>query len=81
MHFSSNISAEIKQRVEAAIPGAQVAVEAGSDRHYKINVISAAFEGLSPVKQQQMVYASIKELMAGDDAPIHAIDRMELRVS
>ncbi len=81
MQFSSNISAEIKQRIEAALSGAQVDVVPGSARHYELYVISASFEGLSPVKQQQMIYASIKDLMSGDDAPIHAIDRMDLRVS
>ena len=81
MQLSSDISAEIKQRIEAAMPGAQVEVNSGSDRHYEIFIISASFEGLSQVKQHQMVYASINDLMSGDDAPIHAIDRMELRVS
>lgn len=81
MQISSNISAEIKQRLEAAIPGAQIEVLAGSAGHYEIYVISTSFEGLSQLKQQQMIYAPIKDLMSGDDAPIHAIDRMDLRVS
>ena len=81
MQFTSNISAEIKQCLETALSGAQVEVVPGSARHYEIHVISAAFEGLSQVKQQQMIYAPIKDLMSGDDAPIHAIDRMDLRVS
>ena len=81
MQFSSNIPDEIKQRIEAAIPGAQVEIVPGSARHYELYVRSASFEGLSQVKQQQMIYASIKDLMSGDDAPIHAIDRMDLRVS
>ena len=81
MQFSSDISAEITRRIEAAMPGAQVKVNPGSDRHYEIFIISASFEGLSQVKQHQIVYASINDLMSGNDAPIHAIDRMDLRVS
>ena len=81
MQQSSDISSQIKQRIETAISDAQVEIVPGSARHYELYVISASFEGLSQVKQQQMVYASIKDLMSGDDAPIHAIDRMDLRVS
>jgi acid stress-induced BolA-like protein IbaG/YrbA len=81
MQFSTDISAEIKHRIEAAMPDAQVEVNSGGDRHYTISILSSAFEGLSPVKQQQMVYAAINDMMAGNDAPIHAIDRMNLRVS
>ena len=45
MQFSSNISAEIKQRIEAAISGAQVEIVPGSACHYELYVISASFEG------------------------------------
>ena len=35
--------------------------------------------GSSRVKQQQLVYGAIAPLMRGDDAPVHAIDRMVTR--
>lgn len=81
MQQTSDISSEIKQRIEAAIPNAKVEVLTGSGRHYEISIISASFDGLSQVKQHQMVYATITDLMAGNDAPIHAIDKMNLSVS
>jgi acid stress-induced BolA-like protein IbaG/YrbA len=81
MTLPSELSSEIKQRIETTIPGAQVEVTQGGDRHYALTVISNAFNGLSQVKQQQLVYSAITDLMAGDNAPIHAIDRMDLRVS
>ena len=31
------------------------------------------------VKQQKLVYGAIKELMAGDGAPVHAVDRLRTR--
>jgi hypothetical protein len=31
------------------------------------------------VRQQQQVYAAIQHLMAGDAAPVHAIDRLVTR--
>jgi len=79
MTFSSDMSAEIKGRIETAIPDARVEVRTGSDRHYEISVVSASFEGQSQVKQQQRIYAAITDLMAGNSAPVHAIDRMDLR--
>lgn len=81
MTASSDISAEIKFRIETAIPGANVEVRSGSHRHFEIFVISDTFEGQSLVKQQQRIYAPISDLMAGNDAPVHAIDRMDLRTS
>jgi len=80
MEFSSDIPSEIKQRIELAISNAQVDVMVGGDRHYALIVTSKSFEGLTQVKQHQMVYAAIKDLMAGNDAPIHAIDKMEIRI-
>jgi acid stress-induced BolA-like protein IbaG/YrbA len=81
MTIPSELSSEIKQRIETTIPGAQVEVVQGGDRHYALTVISSTFDGLPLVKQHQLVYSAITDLMAGDNAPIHAIDRMDLRVS
>ena len=48
--------------------------------HFEIEVVSDAFAGLPRVKQQQLVYGAIAPLMAGDSAPVHAIDRMVTRL-
>lgn len=80
MTFTPDMSAEITARIETAIPDARVKVRTGSDRHYEISVISASFAGQSQLKQQQRIYALITDLMAGNDAPVHAIDRMDLRI-
>lgn len=81
MTYSSDISAEIRRRIEAAIPDATVEVSLASERHYEISVVSASFQGQSTVKQHQRVFASITDLMAGESAPIHAVDRMDTRVA
>ena len=81
MAYSSDISAEIKQQIEAAISDATVEVSLGSERHYEISVVSASFEGQSRLEQQRRIYASITELMSGDAAPIHAIDRLDTRAA
>ncbi len=67
----------IRSVIEAAMPCQEIDVRPGSPRHYTIRVISEAFVGLSRVKQQRLVYAAISELMAGDSAPVHAVDSLE----
>lgn len=78
MEISSDISAEIKQRIEQTIANSQAEVLCGGNRHYSLTVTSAIFAELAMVKQHQLVYASISDLMAGNDAPIHAIDKMTI---
>ncbi len=72
-------SAELKSSIEAAIDGAEVVVRAASPGHFEIDVTSQAFAGKNMVQQQQLVYAAIKDLMAGDNAPVHAIDRLRTK--
>ncbi len=70
--------AQIRERVHTAIPGAELDVRGGGG-HYEISVTSDAFDGLNRVKRQRLVYSAIKELMAGHDAPVHAVDRLTTR--
>jgi stress-induced morphogen len=65
-------SAEIKQRIEAAIPGAQVEVEdyTGGGDHFRASVTAAAFSGLSRIEQHRLVYSVFGEEIGG---PIHAL--------
>ena len=41
-----------------------------------VAVVSTAFEGKRILEQQRLVYSAIAHLMAGDTAPVHAVDRM-----
>jgi len=49
---------DIKQRIEAAIPGAHADVEdyTGGGDHFRATVTAAAFDGLSRVQQHRLVY-------------------------
>ena len=49
---------ELKQRIEAAIPGARADVEdlTGGGDHFKAVVVSDAFAGHSRIDQHRMVY-------------------------
>lgn len=79
MESSSDLSSEIKSRIEKSILNAQAEVLSAGNRHYSLTVTADSFNGLTQVKQHQLVYAAIKDLMAGDDAPIHAIDKMDIQ--
>ncbi len=63
---------EIKQRIEAAIPGAQADVEdfTGGGDHFRATVTAAAFAGRSRIEQHRLVY----EIFDGEiGGPIHAL--------
>lgn len=68
---------EIRSAIAAAIPDAQIEVDAAGPGHFAIRVVSAGFAGKSRVGRQQLVYGAIAHLMQGDAAPVHAIDRLQ----
>jgi stress-induced morphogen len=49
---------DIKQRIEAAIPGAQADVEdyTGGGDHFSATVTATAFDGLTRIQQHRLVY-------------------------
>ena len=71
------IAGKLRGLIEAALPDAAVEISAESAGHYRIRVVSRAFEGLGRVRQQQLVYQAITPLMSGPHAPVHAVDRLE----
>lgn len=63
---------EIEVKIKAAMADAQIEVIdlTGSRDHYKVVVVSAAFEGKLPIKRHRMIYDALREEMKG---PIHAL--------
>lgn len=63
---------EIKQRIEAAIPGARAEVEdwTGGGDHFRATVTAAAFAGRSRIEQHRLVYDVFGTEIGG---PIHAL--------
>lgn len=63
---------EIKQRIEAAIPGARAEVEdwTGGGDHFKATVTAPAFTGRSRIEQHRLVYEVFGAEIGG---PIHAL--------
>jgi len=60
----------IKQLLESHFPDSQIAL-AVDGSHLQVNIESAAFVGLSAVKQQQKVYAVLNEKIASGE--VHAV--------
>ena len=68
------IEEQIKKAIESQVPGSNAEV-GGDGRHFEIKVISPIFEGKRTLERQRIVYAALSELMAGSNAPVHAIAR------
>jgi len=63
---------DIKQRIEAAIPGSTAEVEdyTGGGDHFSATVTAEAFQGLSRIAQHRLVYDVFGAEVGG---PIHAL--------
>lgn len=73
------VCAAVKSALEEQIAGAKAVVRMASPGHFEIEVASAAFAGKNRLESQRLVLSSIKHLMAGQSAPVHAVDRMVTR--
>ena len=76
--FTGSIPDAISKAIRERMPDAVVEA-AGGGGHYRIAVVSAAFAGKSLLEQQRLVLGAIKHLLAGDRAPVHAVDSLETR--
>jgi stress-induced morphogen len=63
---------DLESILVAAFPDGQIQIEdlAGDGDHYRATVVSAAFNGISRVRQHQMVYAALKGRVGGE---LHAL--------
>ena len=63
---------DLEARLRAAFPDATIAVEdlAGDGDHYRANIVSAAFRGLTRLRQHQLVYDSLNGAVGGE---LHAL--------
>ena len=64
------IADDVRVRVEQAIVPSQVQARGDASR-MEVIVVSPAFEGVSRVRKQQLVYAAIAELIR--DGALHAV--------
>jgi len=60
---------ELEALIKAGIPDAEVMIKGEGD-HFEAEVISAQFQGCSPVARHQLVYGTLGDRMGGE---IHAL--------
>ena len=65
-------AAELQERIAEALPGAEVRVEdlTGGGDHFRAEVVSDRFEGLSRIQQHKLIYDVFGDEVGG---PIHAL--------
>jgi acid stress-induced BolA-like protein IbaG/YrbA len=63
-------AAELKDTIEAALPGASAEVESPDDVHFTARVVSDRFQGMSRVQQHQLVMGLFEGRLGGE---IHAL--------
>ena len=64
-------AAEVKARIEAAIPGAIAEVESPDHVHFTARVVAGAFAGLSRLEQHRLVFGAFDDGEIG--GAIHAL--------
>ena len=72
----ATITDRMHAAIEKAIPNAQIEIDRNGS-HFSVRVVAGDFAGKTLVQKQRMVYSAIKPFMAGNDAPVHAIDKLE----
>jgi stress-induced morphogen len=65
-------AAELKERIEHSIPGSSASVEdlTGGGDHFRAEVVSERFAGLTRIEQHKLVYDVFGDEVGG---PIHAL--------
>lgn len=77
--FQGSIPEAIERAVKEKMADAVVSVRGGGG-HYEIDVVSQAFEGKSTLEKHRLVLTSIAHLMQGNDAPVHAVDKISTKL-
>jgi len=73
----AEVATAMKNAIESGVPDSTAEVTVNGGGHYALVVRSPAFEGKKLLEKQRLVYGTIAHLMAGNDAPVHAIDAMK----
>ena len=67
-----SIREQVRERLERAFEGSvQVRDLTGTDNHFEVRVVSAAFEGKSPIERHKLVYAPLLDWI--EDDTVHAL--------
>ena len=77
----STVEDAIREAIQQNIEGVTaVEVSSAAGGHFDITVTSPAFEGKKTLERHRLVLNAIRELMAGDAAPVHAVDSIKAKL-
>jgi acid stress-induced BolA-like protein IbaG/YrbA len=67
-----SIGDRVLERLEQAFEGPiEVRDLTGTDNHFEVRVVSAAFDGKSPIERHKLVYAPLRDWI--EDDTVHAL--------
>ncbi len=67
-----SVRESVRERLERAFEGSvDVRDLTGTDNHFEVRVVSAAFEGKTPVERHKLVYAPLLDWI--EDDTVHAL--------
>ena len=67
-----SVRKSVRERLERAFDGAvDVRDLTGTDNHFEVRIVSAAFEGKSPIERHKLVYAPLLDWI--EDDTVHAL--------
>jgi stress-induced morphogen len=70
----------LERAILNAVPDAKVEIVSSGGGHYSLQVRSPAFRDRSTLERHRLVLGAIAPLMAGESAPVHAIDTLKTAV-
>jgi acid stress-induced BolA-like protein IbaG/YrbA len=76
--YTGDVSEAIRTAVIGRLPDAVVEVKGGGG-HWSLVVTSTAFADKSMLEKHRLVMSALAPLMAGDGAPVHAVDSLVTR--
>lgn len=72
MTGGGSVRQRVRERLEKAFEGTvEVRDLTGTDNHFEVRIVSAAFEGRTPVERHKLVYAPLRDWI--EDDTVHAL--------
>ena len=72
MTVDGSVGQRVRERLEKAFEGTiEVRDLTGTDNHFEVRIVSAAFEGRTPIERHKLVYAPLRDWI--EDDTVHAL--------
>lgn len=72
MTVDGSVRQRVRERLEKAFEGTiEVRDLTGTDNHFEVRIVSAAFEGRTPIERHKLVYAPLRDWI--EDDTVHAL--------